>query len=80
MKPSNREAAVPEQGKKSFFKVFLAKLRKRHIIETLAAFIGGRWLLIEIVERLLVGNYKFPEETIDLTVVSVIGASKETAR
>src|SRR5512139_1625426 len=52
----------------------LTKLRKRHIIATLAAFIGGGWLLIEIVERLLVGHYKLPEEFIDLTVISVIGA------
>ncbi len=52
----------------------LQKLRKRHIVETLAAFIGGGWLLIEVVERLLVGHYGFPEETIDLTVVSVVGA------
>lgn len=56
------------------FPEFFQKLRKRHIIETLAAFIGGGWLLVEVVERLLVGHYRFPEETIDLTVVSVIGA------
>jgi non-specific serine/threonine protein kinase len=56
------------------FREFFQKLRKRHIIETLAAFIGGGWLLVEVVERLLVGHYHFPEETIDLTVVSVIGA------
>jgi len=74
MKPSDGESAVLEKGKQSFFKVFLAKLRTRHIIETLAAFIGGGWLLIEVVERLLVGHYRFPEETIDLTVGSVIGA------
>jgi hypothetical protein len=80
MKPSNGEPAVLEEGKKSFFKAFLAKLRKRHIIETLAAFIGGGWLLIEVVERLLVGHYRFPEETIDLTVVSVTRVSKESAK
>jgi len=56
------------------FRALFAKLRKRRIIETLAAFIGGGWLLVEVVERLLVGHYKFPEESIDLTVVSVIGA------
>ena len=58
----------------SKLRTFLLKLRKRRIIETLAAFIGGGWLLVEVVERLLVGHYKFPEESIDLTVVSVIGA------
>jgi non-specific serine/threonine protein kinase len=59
---------------KAGFRALFAKLRKRRIIETLAAFIGGGWLLVEVVERLLVGHYKFPEESIDLTVVSVIGA------
>lgn len=59
MKPSNGEPAVPEAGKKSFFKAFPAKPRKRHIIEALAAFIGGGWLIIEVVEPLLVGHYHF---------------------
>jgi len=80
MKPSDGESAVLEKGKKTFFKAFLAKLRKRHIIETLAAFIGGGWLLIEVVERLLVGHYRLPEETIDLMVVSVTRVSKESAK
>jgi len=62
------------QIKESGFRALFGKLRKRRIIETLAAFIGGGWLLVEVVERLLVGHYKFPDETIDLTVVSVIGA------
>ncbi|MCX5973826.1 MAG: hypothetical protein NTU59_03960, partial [Coprothermobacterota bacterium] len=58
----------------SGFRALFAKLRKRRIIETLAAFIGGGWLLIEVVERLLVSHYRFPEETIDITVVSIVGA------
>jgi hypothetical protein len=70
---------TPSGGKeKSFSRVFVSKLRKRHIIETLAGFVAGGWLLIEVVERLLVGHYRFPEETIDLTVVSVIGALLST--
>jgi len=72
------ETAPSKEVKKSALRTFLSKLRKRHIIETLAAFIGGGWLLIEVVERLLVGHYKLPEETIDLTVVSVIGALLST--
>jgi TolB-like protein len=64
----------PSPVKESGLRAIFAKLRKRRIIETLAAFIGGGWLLVEVVERLLVGHYKFPEESIDLTVVSVIGA------
>jgi TolB-like protein len=53
---------------------FFNDLRKKRIIEILAAFIGGGWLLVEVVERLLVGHYGFPEKIIDITVVSVIGA------
>jgi len=64
----------PSQLKESGFRALFTKLRKRRIIETLAAFIGGGWLLVEVVERLLVSHYEFPEETIDLTVVSIIGA------
>ncbi len=72
---SSNGGIVPSGDKgKSFFRAFVQKLRKRRIIETLAAFIGGGWLLVEVVERLLVGHYHFPEETIDLTVVSAIGA------
>jgi TolB-like protein len=62
------------QVKESGFRSVFAKMRKRRIIETLAAFIGGGWLLVEVVERLLVSHYKFPKESIDLTVVSFIGA------
>jgi hypothetical protein len=51
--------------KKSFLRVFLAKLRKRHIIETLAAFIAGGWLIIEFVDRILVAHDHFPDKTIE---------------
>ena len=68
------DTAPLKDVKESSLKSFLAKLRKRHIIETLAAFIGGGWLLIEVVERLFVSHYHFPEETIDITVVTLIGA------
>jgi hypothetical protein len=74
MSSSSGGAAPSGDKKRASFPGFLLKLRKRRIIETLAAFIGGGWLLVEVVERLLVGHYKFPEESIDLTVVSVIGA------
>ncbi len=64
----------PPQVKESGPRAIVTKLRRRRIIETLAAFIGGGWLLVEVVERLFVGHYEFPGATIDLTVVSVIGA------
>ena len=69
------EGTVPPANMgKSPFGAFLHKLRKRRIIETLAAFIGGGWLLVEVVERLLVSHYGLPGELIDLTIISVIGA------
>jgi TolB-like protein/tetratricopeptide (TPR) repeat protein len=52
----------------------LQKLRKRHIIETLAAFIGGGWLIIEFVDRILVAHYHFPDRTIDITFITILGA------
>jgi TolB-like protein len=67
-------AGEPAKVRESGFHRLFSRLRKRRIIETLAAFIGGGWLLVEVVERLLVGHYKFPEEAIDLTVISIIGA------
>jgi TolB-like protein/Tfp pilus assembly protein PilF len=60
--------------KKSFLRVFLAKLRKHHIIETLAAFIGGGWLIIEFVDRILVAHYHFPDKTIDITFITLLCA------
>jgi TolB-like protein/lipoprotein NlpI len=66
---------TPSRGKKkSFFREFLARLRKRHIIETLAAFIGGGWLVMEVVHWLLVDHYHFPEKTIDLTFITILSA------
>lgn len=60
--------------KKAPFLGFLQKLRKRRIIETLAAFIGGGWLLLEFVHWILVDHYHFPEKSIDITFVTILGA------
>ena len=79
MMGSSGDGRAPSGDKKRVpFSGFLQKLRKRHIIETLVAFIGSGWLLVEVVERLLVSHYHLPEELIDLTVVSVIGAMLST--
>jgi len=56
----------------SSFRAFFINLRKKRIIEILAAFIAGGWLIIEVVERLLVSHYHFPEKTIDITVVTLL--------
>ena len=53
---------------------FIGKLRKRRIIETLAAFIGGGFLFYEIVHWILVDHYHLPEELKDITIVSILCA------
>jgi len=67
-------AEEPAQIRETGFRALFTKLRKRHIIETLAAFIGGGWLLLEFVHWLLVDHYHFPEKSIDITFVTILGA------
>ena len=74
MSSQQGENAPSKETKKPFISTFLTKLRKRHIIETLAAFIGGGWLLLEFVHWLLVDHYHFPEKTIDVTFATILGA------
>jgi len=74
MSSQQGENAPSKEMKESPLRSFLTKLRKRHIIETLAAFIGGGWLVYEIVERVLVLHYKFPEALLDITLVTLIAA------
>jgi len=74
MVSSKGEKTPTKKGDKSFFRAFLNKLRKRKILETLGAFIGGGWLLYEIVHWVLVAHYHLPEKLIDITIVSLVGA------
>ncbi len=74
MVSSKGEKTPTKKGDKSFFRAFLNKLRKRKILETLGAFIGGGWLLYEIVHWVLVAHYHLPEKLIDMTIVSLLGA------
>jgi hypothetical protein len=69
---SNGEKASSREEKKSALKTLLSKLRKRRIIETLAAFIAGGWLIIEFVHFILIGHYHFPEKTLDVTFITLI--------
>lgn len=43
----------------SAVKSFISDLRKKRIIEIVAAFIAGGWLIIEFVDRILVVHYHF---------------------
>jgi tetratricopeptide (TPR) repeat protein len=71
MKPAKR-ASPP--SKKYPPRSFMYKVRKRRIIETLAAFIGGGWLTWEAVHWILVEHYHFPEKLLDIALVTIIGA------
>jgi len=53
---------------------FFSNLRKKRIIEILAAFIAGGWLIIEFVDRILVAHYHFPDKTIDITFITLLCA------
>jgi TolB-like protein/Tfp pilus assembly protein PilF len=68
------DTAPSKEMKESPIKSFLAKLRKRHLIETLAAFIGGGWLVYEIVHWVLVAHYHLPEKLLDITIVTLLCA------
>jgi TolB-like protein/Flp pilus assembly protein TadD len=74
MSSQQGENAPSKEMKKSPLKSFLAKLRKRHIIETLAAFIGGGWLTYEIVHWVLVVHYHLSEKLLDITIVTLLCA------
>jgi hypothetical protein len=67
-----KKEAIPSsvEGEKSLFHSLLHELRKRKILETFAAFIGGGWLIIEFVHWILVDHYHFPEKSIDIAFIS----------
>ena len=71
--PRKRQIPVfrNEDAMSSALKTFFGDLRKKRIIEILAAFIGGGWLIIEIVHFVLVGHYHFPEKTLDITIITL---------
>ncbi len=68
---------IPEkhpQIEETGFKSFFSNLRKKRIIEILAAFIAGGWLIIEFVDRILVAHYHFPDKIIDVTFITLLCA------
>ncbi len=73
MHPPKREVILPEKREASFWGSFLAKLRKRRILETIAAFIGGGWLLLEFVHWTLIDHYHLPEKIYDITLFTLGG-------
>jgi len=67
----NRKPLSPR--KKFSLKSFLTELREKRIIEILAGFIGGGWLILEFVHWILIDHYRFPEKSLDITLVTLVG-------
>jgi len=59
-------------GKKSSPRVrdysFYGQVRKKRILETIAAFVGGGIASVEFVHHILVNHYHFPKYSVDLTI------------
>ena len=74
MGSTKSKAPIPIKGKQFSFRSFITELRKKRIIEILAAFIGGGWLILEFVHWILIDHYHFPEESLDIAIVTLICA------
>jgi len=65
---------IPVEKKKTFFRSLLQILKERKLIQTLAGFIGGGWLILEVVHWILIDHYHLPERTLDVAIVTLLGA------
>ena len=74
MRSAKTKGHISKKKEKTFFSAFLTTLRKRKIIQTLAAFIGGGWLVLEFVHWILIDHYHFPELTLDIIFIILICA------
>jgi tetratricopeptide (TPR) repeat protein len=63
-----------EVGNVSSIGGFFSRLRKKRIPEILAGFIGGGWLILEFVHWILIDHYHFPENTLDVTFITLLCA------
>jgi TolB-like protein/Tfp pilus assembly protein PilF len=68
-----REVSPASKAKPSGLTAFLLELRKKRIIEILAGFVGGGWLVYEIVHWVLVVHYHLPEKLLDITIITLVG-------
>jgi len=69
---SSKGKAFSEKEAMSSFRPFFHKLRKKRIIEILAAFHGGGWLILEFVNWILIDHYHFPEKSLDITFIPLL--------
>ncbi len=74
MSSAKKAAPTSGKGQQSSVRAFFSDLRKKRIIEILAAFIGGGWLIYEIVHWVLVAHYHFPEKLLDITLFTILGS------
>jgi TolB-like protein len=72
MNSEKKEPPAPERRIQSSATSFFTTLKERNIIQTLAAFIGGGWLITEIVHWILVDHYHCPEQFIDITIATLL--------
>ncbi|MGQ9471011.1 MAG: tetratricopeptide repeat protein [Candidatus Aminicenantales bacterium] len=62
-----------EKIKPSGLRAFLSEVKKKRITEIIAGFVGGGWLVYEIVHWVLVVHYHLPEKLLDITLITLIG-------
>jgi len=76
----SKKGSIPRKGPppKTGLGRFVLKLRQRKIITTLAAFIGGGWLLLEFVHWILIDHYHLPETLLDITFLTTLCALLST--
>ncbi len=67
-----------EMGNVSSIGGFFSRLRKKRIPEILAGFVGGGWLILEFVHWILIDHYHFPENTLDVTFITLLCALSST--
>jgi adenylate cyclase len=65
-----KPSPTPKEGEGPF----ITKLRKRGILKTLAAFVGGGVVAIEFAFHILVHHYHFPRQTVDIIIVTLVVA------
>jgi len=76
----SKKGSIPRKGPppKTGLGRFVLKLRQRRIITTLAAFIGGGWLLLEFVHWILIDHYHLPETLLDIAFLTTLCALLST--
>jgi len=73
MSTPERQIPPATEREPSGLKGFLLELRKKRMIEILAGFVGGGWLIYEIVHWILVVHYHLPEKLLDITLITLVG-------